>query len=295
MGSPLAAGTVVAGFRIESLLGEGAMGAVYLAEEPPSGARVALKLLSTDLARDERFRQRFLRESRVAASLEGGRDRRRRRRSARRRPRRRPHPPRREARQHPRRRRRRPRLRLRARSPRLVRPQLDGRTLLRRHDRLRSAGADRGRRERRTADVYSLGCVLFECLTGQRPFDRESELAVVFAHLNEPPPRVTDLRPELPAAFGDVLATALAKKPGGRYGSCGELAAAARAALRGKRRRRRKQLKLAAAAAALTAVVAGGIAGRLLATRGSSSGRTRRPTKTRTSRSSAPTAAGPGS
>ena len=40
------------------------------------------------------------------------------------------------------------------------------------------------------ADVYSLGCMLFECLAGERPFERESELAVVFAHLNEPPPRL---------------------------------------------------------------------------------------------------------
>ena len=38
-------------------------------------------------------------------------------------------------------------------------------------------------------DVYSLGCVLFECLAGARPFERESELSVIFAHLNEPPPR----------------------------------------------------------------------------------------------------------
>ena len=63
------------------------------------------------------------------------------------------------------------------------------------------------------ADVYSLGCVLFECLAGARPFERESELSVVFAHLNEPPPRLSELRPELPRAFDDVFATALAKSP----------------------------------------------------------------------------------
>src|SRR5207253_10835895 len=60
----------IAGFRVHSLIGEGAMGAVYLAEEVATGRRVALKLLATELARDERFRQRFMRESRVASSVD---------------------------------------------------------------------------------------------------------------------------------------------------------------------------------------------------------------------------------
>jgi ABC-type transport system substrate-binding protein/predicted Ser/Thr protein kinase len=113
------------------------------------------------------------------------------------------------------------------------------------------------------ADLYSLGCVLYECLAGARPFDRESELSVVFAHLNEPPPRLSDLRPELPEAFDAVFASALAKSPDDRYSTCGELAAAAKAALRGKtfvrRRVRRRRLLLAGVAvlAAAGAVVAG--------------------------------------
>ena len=48
------------------------------------------------------------------------------------------------------------------------------------------------------ADEYSLACVLYECLAGARPFDRDSELSVVFAHLNEPPPKLTDQRPTCP-------------------------------------------------------------------------------------------------
>jgi hypothetical protein len=64
------AGAVIAGFRVDSLLGEGAMGAVYLAEEATSGRRVALKLLAPELAGDERFRRRFLRETEIARGLD---------------------------------------------------------------------------------------------------------------------------------------------------------------------------------------------------------------------------------
>src|SRR5262249_60395745 len=84
------------------------------------------------------------------------------------------------------------------------------------------------------AAVYSLGCVLFECLAGERPFDRDSELSTVFAHLNDPPPRVSDVRGDLPAAFDDVIASALAKSPDDRFATAGALSGAAQAALRGK-------------------------------------------------------------
>src|SRR6266516_3911735 len=70
MRSAVRAGTVVAGFRLRSVIGEGAMGTVYIAEDVTSGRRVALKLLAPELARDERFRQRFLRESQLAGSLD---------------------------------------------------------------------------------------------------------------------------------------------------------------------------------------------------------------------------------
>src|SRR5437773_7259728 len=63
-------GALLAGFRVQSLLGKGAMGTVYSAEETSTKRRVALKLLAPELARDERFRRRFLRETELATSLD---------------------------------------------------------------------------------------------------------------------------------------------------------------------------------------------------------------------------------
>jgi YVTN family beta-propeller protein len=83
------------------------------------------------------------------------------------------------------------------------------------------------------ADQYSLGCVLFESLTGTLPFRRASELRVLWAHVHDPPPRISDYRPDLPAALDDAIGRALAKDPGDRHPSCGALVAAAQAALAG--------------------------------------------------------------
>ena len=80
-------------------------------------------------------------------------------------------------------------------------------------------------------DVYSLGCVLHQCLTGEQPFVAETDLGVLLAHLDQVPPRATDLRPELPGAIDVVIACALAKQPEDRYGTCRELITAARNAL----------------------------------------------------------------
>ena len=63
-------GTELAGYRIESLLGLGGMSVVYLAEDLRLKRRVALKLLAVDLAEDDAFRDRFLRESELAASID---------------------------------------------------------------------------------------------------------------------------------------------------------------------------------------------------------------------------------
>src|SRR5438067_8826064 len=70
-GEPLVVvGTELAGYRIESLLGRGGMGVVYRARDLALERNVALKLLAPELAQDVRFRERFLRESRLAASLD---------------------------------------------------------------------------------------------------------------------------------------------------------------------------------------------------------------------------------
>jgi tRNA A-37 threonylcarbamoyl transferase component Bud32 len=306
MQSSTPTGTVLAGFRVEAMIGAGAMGAVYLAEDS-KGRRVALKLLAPELARDERFRQRFLRESELVGSLD--------------------HPHivptlaagedegvlylamayvegsdlrellRREGRLEPRR-----AIELieqvagavdaahaaglvhRDVKPGniLIAPDAEGEHayvcdfgLARHISSVSSLTSERGflgtidyvppeqiegRPIDGRADVYSLGCVLYECLAGGRPFERESELSVVFAHLNEPPPRLSDLRPELPSAFDGVFESALAKSPDGRYSTCGELVDAAWAALRGKRLVRRKIRRRRFLAAAVAVVAAAGLA-----------------------------------
>ena len=81
------------------------------------------------------------------------------------------------------------------------------------------------------ADVYGLGCVLYECLTGEVPFPRDSDLAVLWAHMRSEPPRVTDRRADLTEAVDRAIAKALASDPEKRYESCGTLVKAARDAL----------------------------------------------------------------
>jgi DNA-binding beta-propeller fold protein YncE/predicted Ser/Thr protein kinase len=88
-----------------------------------------------------------------------------------------------------------------------------------------------GRQVDRRVDVYALGCMIHECLTGTRPFPRDTAVAVMYAHLHDPPPRPSELQRALPPAIDAVIATAMAKDREERYPACGELAAAVREAL----------------------------------------------------------------
>lgn len=315
MGAIDDAGATIAGFRLLARLGEGATGTVYRAEAA-DGRVVALKVLAPALARDDRFRRRFLRESRIAAGLR--------------------HPCvvpvldsgeadgtlylsmelvdgadlrtvlRRDGRLEPER-----AIRILAKVAdaldaahaaglvhRDVKPAnvlLEGSPpdervlvcdfgLARHASSLESLTSERalvgtvdyvspeqveGGSVDGRSDVYSLGCVLYETLTGERPFDRDTELATIYAHLNEAAPRPSHARPELPAALDEVIATALAKSPDERYASAGELMQDARRALRSPARLRvpRRRWWALAAAAVLFASAAGFAAGDL-ATRG---------------------------
>ena len=81
------------------------------------------------------------------------------------------------------------------------------------------------------ADQYSLGCVLYECLTGRVPFEKDLDAAIIWAHVEETPTMPTVLRPELPPEIDEVFGRVLAKRPDERYGSCREFVEAARMAL----------------------------------------------------------------
>ncbi len=77
------------------------------------------------------------------------------------------------------------------------------------------------------ADIYSLACVLYECLTGQRPYPGDNLAQLMVGHLNEPPPRPSSTRHDVPAQFDAVIAKGMAKTPDERYSSTVALAQAA--------------------------------------------------------------------
>jgi hypothetical protein len=83
-------------------------------------------------------------------------------------------------------------------------------------------------------DVYSLGCVLYEMLTGSVAFPRDNDMAKLWAHVTDPPPPPSLRRPDLVKAFDDVVARATAKDPDQRYSKASELAAAVDRAIEGQ-------------------------------------------------------------
>ncbi len=84
------------------------------------------------------------------------------------------------------------------------------------------------------ADLYALGIMLFEMLTGHVPFEADTPYQMMFAHIQEPPPPIRSLRPDLPPALEAVIQKALAKDPERRFQSAGEMASAFRLALAGQ-------------------------------------------------------------
>jgi serine/threonine-protein kinase len=81
------------------------------------------------------------------------------------------------------------------------------------------------------ADLYALACAAFEMLCGTPPFQRDDDLAIMWAQVSAPPPSLSERRPDLPPAVDTVLRQALAKDPADRFAGCLAFAAALRAAL----------------------------------------------------------------
>ena len=82
-----------------------------------------------------------------------------------------------------------------------------------------------GKKIDKRSDIFSLGAILYQLLTGKRPFEGESITTVIYKIVNEEALPLTQLRKELPPEFERIMKKALAKNPDDRYGSCAELAA----------------------------------------------------------------------
>lgn len=82
-------------------------------------------------------------------------------------------------------------------------------------------------------DVYALGCVLFTTLTGRLPFERDEDVAKLYAHVSEPPPMASAVAPDVSQEVDRVISRAMAKDPDFRFPSAGDFGRAALAAATG--------------------------------------------------------------
>jgi len=74
------------------------------------------------------------------------------------------------------------------------------------------------------ADIYALGCILYRALSGTVLYEKDSDVEKLWAHIHEPPPALLDVRPEIPPSLADAIERSLAKAPGDRQQTAGELA-----------------------------------------------------------------------
>jgi len=114
-----------------------------------------------------------------------------------------------------------------------------------------------GRRVDARADVYALGCVLYEMLSGTVPFPRDSELAKLYAHVNDPPPPLQGV----PASLAAAVTRAMAKQPADRFLSAGDFGRAAVAGAAGRTDYRRERTVAIQAAAIADATAPTELAG----------------------------------
>ncbi len=73
------------------------------------------------------------------------------------------------------------------------------------------------------SDLYSLGVIMFQMVTGHLPYDAETPLALIMKHLNDPVPSVLELNPQLPKALDEIITRLMSKEPDERYASATEL------------------------------------------------------------------------